>query len=154
MNKTLTYIDDEIKMLNSYIEECKEMSSIYKKLFEKSGDPIDAHPIEAYKESIEFTERKIARLQECKNEIIDQNKEYTLEECKKMWEELGYEWVENPDASLIILRNKKQDIKIKINTFLKTYYAREYSCFDYQDIEFREHQLLTKTFKALEKEEK
>lgn len=75
MNKTLTYIDNEIKMLNSYIEECKEMMGISKEIFEKSGDPLKVYPIESYKESIEFAERKIARLQECRDEIINQKKE-------------------------------------------------------------------------------
>lgn len=75
MNKTLTYIDDEIKMLTSYIEECKEMMITSKEIFEKTGDPLAAYPVESYKESIEFAERKIARLQECRDEIMNQKKE-------------------------------------------------------------------------------
>ena len=89
MNKTLTYIDDEIKMLNSYIEQCKELRIHYKKLFERTGDPLNIPPEETYKESIEFAEKKIKRLQECKDEILDQNKDHTLEQVKcelEAWE--------------------------------------------------------------------
>lgn len=149
MNKTLTYIDNEIIMLYSYIEQCKELRIRYKELFEKSGDPLDAHPVEAYKESIEYAEKKIKRLQECKNEIIKQTKIHTLEEIKQIWENAKYEW-EGTDPQNIYLYKEEKTIKINI-IYL------EYECYDYLStlpvkITSEEHNLITKTLKALEVE--
>lgn len=142
MNKTLTYINDEIKILNEYIEECKKMIDIATKIFEKSGDPMDAHEIEAYKEAIEFAENKIARLQECKDELVE--KDYTLEEVKKMWEEKGF------------------DVDVT-NRFIYTDRLESNNDFIFDKLELRCHShngwmnielfdLITKTLKALEKE--
>lgn len=72
----------------------------------------------------------------------------TLEEVKKEWEELGYRWRELITHIHII----KYDRCITINLM-----CNEYECHDRTSlgsccstsITFQEHQLLTKTFKAL-----
>ena len=66
----------------------------------------------------------------------------TLEEVKKEWEEKGYSWIETKDEILLI-SNKKQIFIDKRD--------KMYSCSGWSTnfITFQEHQLLTKTFKAL-----
>lgn len=92
---------------------------------------------------IDYAERLLLKLTE-------QYESPTLEEVKKEWEELGYKWFED-------------DYKIRlittVNDFVKEIYLdkvdRKYCCFDggtgeeYDSITIQEHQLLTKTFKAL-----
>ena len=91
-------------------------------------------------------------------ELVDQNKEYTLEECKKMWEDLGYEWrIPKKYPHMIWLVDDDEEEKwiltIKINTQSKKYWKiRGDSSFE--AFTFEEHDLITKTIKALEKEEK
>lgn len=82
-------------------------------------------------------------------ELVDKNKVYTLEEVKKMWEELGYEIYQG--KNYISMKNKKKkEITIKIKD--KYYFKRDDDNFP-DDITFQEHQLLTKTIKALEVED-
>lgn len=77
------------------------------------------------------------------------------EQVKQEWEELGYKWKE--DEIFITLIKQKYNKSIKINKKLK-----DYKCYDLFRtptllhsnnialfITFQEHQLLTKTFKAL-----
>lgn len=69
----------------------------------------------------------------------------TLEEVKKEWEELGYEWIDKNDG-LINIKHKKDKTKdILIYTSSKEYIS-------IWTLSFQENQLLTKTFKALEGE--
>ena len=77
----------------------------------------------------------------------------TLEEVKKEWEALGYEWRTPKEyPHMINLVNDDDDLKwiltIKINTQSKKYWKRwGDGCF--KAFTFQEHQLLTKTFRAL-----
>ena len=82
-------------------------------------------------------------------ELVDQNKEYTLEECKKMWEENGYEWVKKYHIHIKLPLAEDEVIynEIAINPKTKAYFKR------YGLITYQEHNLITKTLKALEKEE-
>ncbi len=96
---------------------------------------------------------------------IEEMTSVTLEQVKKMWEELGYEWIENIYVNSIGLRKVVKEkfftgehevtYLIIIDFVDKTYSATKGSCFTKEGIEltFREHQLLTKTFKALEVED-
>lgn len=66
----------------------------------------------------------------------------TLEQVKKEWKELGYEF-KNVGEYIIITRNfGKFSTDIYINYLTKTYSM-------FKNLTFQEHQLLTKTFKAL-----
>ena len=85
----------------------------------------------------------------CKPDIFEKtyNKTPTLEEVKKEWEELEYEWYETKEY-LYLMKGEKL---IFVDKNFKTY-----RCFDNEDydsssmeITFTEHQLLTKTFRAL-----
>lgn len=70
-----------------------------------------------------------------------------IEEIIKEWEELGYEWSEY--SKTILLRREMfittETIIIGKEDF--SYYKLAY--FNLDHIDLREHQLLTKTFKAL-----
>lgn len=72
----------------------------------------------------------------------------TLEEVKKEWEELGYKIYFN-DAFVCFVN------KIKTISIFKVHNAYSYTCYandatkSYEYILLKEHQLLTKTFKAL-----
>ena len=81
------------------------------------------------------------------------NHEPTLEEIKKEWEELGYTWEEHEIYICI-------SIEDPIDGTLKNIYIdkkrKYYECYDEDDwdsrslqLTFKEHQLLTKTFRAL-----
>lgn len=76
-----------------------------------------------------------------------ENKTPTLDEVKKEWKELGYVWTEG--VMYIHLIRLEKDICI-------SKMDKEYECYDADDYDnqsltltFKEHQLLTKTFKAL-----
>lgn len=81
-------------------------------------------------------------------ELVDQTKAPTLEQVQKEWKALGYRWEELITHIHII----KCDRCITINLM-----CNEYECHDRTSlgsccstsITFQEHQLLTKTFKAL-----
>lgn len=80
-------------------------------------------------------------------ELIDQTKTPTLEECIKEWEELGYRfYIKKPTTkwetliSIFYEDDSNDGIFIYNN---KTYIRDTYS------FTMQEHQLLTKTFKAL-----
>lgn len=85
---------------------------------------------------------------EYKQKLADYNP--TLEEIKKEWEKLGYKWFED---------NYKIELITTIDDFVKEIYLdkinKNYCCFDggtgeeYSSITIQEHQLLTKTFRAL-----
>lgn len=86
-------------------------------------------------------------------ELVDQTKTPTLEEVKKEWEELGYEWVENEIYINIIKKYEGIDFDVILSIDKRT---RNYCCFEDDgcdnrslNITYREHQLLTKTFRAL-----
>ena len=89
----------------------------------------------------------------CKPDIFEltYEKVYTLEEVKKMWEELGYYFTMTTNTQLC-LYTKYESENIIIDLLNNTYVKYD----DYvesMDITFQEHQLLTKTFKALGWEE-
>lgn len=72
----------------------------------------------------------------------------TLEEVKKEWEELGYKIYFNDEFVCFVN-------KIKTILIFKVHNAYSYTCYandatkSYEYILLKEHQLLTKTFKAL-----
>lgn len=72
-------------------------------------------------------------------ELVDKEKPFTLEEVKKEWEELGYVCEEG--ASHLTLRYKGS------NNIIHIWEDHTYRVDDW--LTFQEHQLLTKTFKAL-----
>lgn len=88
----------------------------------------------------------------------------TLEEVKKEWEELGYEWIEKLYTDSIVLKKTVAEpwlgndtytityfISISINVINKTYRAEKRSCFacEGKELTLEEHQLITKTIQAL-----
>lgn len=81
-------------------------------------------------------------------ELIDQQKQLTLEECIKEWEELGYKVLVSNDDSLI-LRNRNIGVEIYIEKLNKNYGKYDIGSCVYENFTFQEHQLLTKTFKML-----
>lgn len=95
----------------------------------------------------------------CKPDIFEKtyDKVYTLEQVKKEWEELGYEWcASNNNKHIILIKEIKKDIYngdfykiININSITKNYACYINESYSYDDITFQEHNLLTKTFKAL-----
>ena len=84
-------------------------------------------------------------------ELTEQYESPTFEEVKKEWEELGYKLLyRQQDSTLIELFNENKMTIIIINNNEKSYIkllAYDYS--SYCPLNFQEHQLLTKTFKAL-----
>lgn len=80
-------------------------------------------------------------------ELVDQNKEYTLEEVKKMWEELGYECWEPNEKTFCVANEDNEEIEFSLKP--KLYYTvSDWSII----IDTKLHDLITKTLKALEKE--
>ena len=101
-----------------------------------------------YTNSYSFFSKDINTLQELINE---KSNKPTIDEIKQEWKELGYVWTEG--IMYIHLIKLEKDICIR-----KT--DKEYECYDADDYDgqsltltFKEHQLLTKTFKALGWEE-
>lgn len=91
----------------------------------------------------------------CKPDIFEKtyDKTLTLEEVKKEWKDLGYTWEENEIYICISIEDPIDEVlkDIHINKNHKSY-----ECFDEDDCDSRslqltlkEHQLLTKTFRAL-----
>lgn len=88
-------------------------------------------------------------------ELINQQKTPTLEEVKKEWEELGYEWSEDEKRITLkanILYTTKY-VHIMINKITRHYWKKIEGDDVFLPISFKIHQLLTKTFKALGWEE-
>lgn len=86
-------------------------------------------------------------------ELVDKEKPYTLEEVKKEWEELGYEWrIQKEYPHMIWLVNDDEEEKwvltIKINTQSKKFW-KKWGDLSIEPFTLQEHQLLTKTFRAL-----
>lgn len=80
------------------------------------------------------------------------NKKPTLEEVKQEWEELGYRWEEhNGEIDLI---NKENEEVIVIDYENKQYTKTDTNVKFILYITFQEHNLLTRTFKALGWEDK
>ena len=90
-------------------------------------------------------------------ELVDQNKVYILEEVKKMWEELGYEWcASNNNKHIVLLKEIKNDMYngnynkiISINSIIKKYACYIDESYSHDAITYQEHQLLNKTLRAL-----
>ena len=78
-----------------------------------------------------------------------------LEEIKKEWEELGYKWSSDVDEEIFLKMPIKYTTKyviITISSVRKAYWKRvndNLENLNYLPFLFKEHQLLTKTFKAL-----
>lgn len=83
-------------------------------------------------------------LKEVKEKLID---EPTLEEVKREWGALGYKWIENKDS--IDLLNESKDEIIVIDKENKRVAKTDGRVKIPLFINWQEHQLLTKTFKAL-----
>lgn len=92
----------------------------------------------------EFTENPVVCLdiEVAKGLLITKTKSPTIEEVKREWEEKGYSWIETRDE--ILLMSKKKQIFIDKRD-------KMYSCSGHSTnlITFQEHQLITKTMKAL-----
>ena len=151
---------DENKTLLEYIDnDIKHYKEILK--YNTYDENIQAY----YKHRIDYL-NKIKEIVTIYNAIITKpykplkERDYDLKEVKKMWEDLGYKWKE--DEIFITLIKQKYSKSIKINKKLK-----DYKCYDSfmtptllhsnniaLFISFQEHNLITKTLKALEKEEK
>ena len=90
-------------------------------------------------------------------ELVDKEKSPTLEEVKKAWEELGYEWcASNNNKHIVLIKEIKNDMYngdynkiISINSIIKNYACYIDESYSHDAITFEEYQLLTKTFKAL-----
>lgn len=103
-------------------------------------------------EDDEIDVKKVKRCFNTLEKLVDQTETPTLEEVKKEWEELGYKWKENEIYIHITKRDKllcvDKDICI-------TKQDKEYCCYDEDEdysclsITSKEHNLLTKTFRAL-----
>ena len=75
-------------------------------------------------------------------ELTEQYESPTLEEVKKEWNNAGWDY-KNIDEYVLLINKKDKEKRIIINDVLKRYFvAKGY-------ITLQEHQLLTKTFKAL-----
>jgi hypothetical protein len=88
---------------------------------------------------------------ELKEKLKEKEQIYTLEECKKMWEELGYKLYDGKNCLDIV--DKKNGFVISIFFKSKNYYKQKINTDDLHYFTFQEHQLLTKTFKWLGWEE-
>lgn len=78
----------------------------------------------------------------------------TIEQIKKEWEDLGYKWIIPKEyPHMIYLINDDDDQKwvltIKINHQSKRYW-KLWGDMQFESFTFQEHQLLTKTFIALD----
>ena len=90
-------------------------------------------------------------------ELVDKEKSPTLEEVKKAWEELGYEWcASNNNKHIVLIKEIENDMYdgdynkiISINSIIKNYACYIDESYSHDAITFEEYQLLTKTFKAL-----
>ncbi len=78
-------------------------------------------------------------------ELVDQTKTPTLEEVKKEWEELGYFETEK-GSKYSVIRNEELNKEFTIYHNDKTYDCTKAH---FKDITIKEHNLLTKTFRAL-----
>ena len=78
--------------------------------------------------------------------LIDKEKVPTLEEVIKEWEKLGFVW-NSTSKAIFIKKPKKRTIAISLlDKSYESYFYRDYEA---RTLSFKEHQLLTKTFKAL-----
>lgn len=80
-------------------------------------------------------------------ELIDKEKVLTLEEVIKAWEVLGHEWSEYSRVIHLCRETSFKNETIIINKEDYSYYKLVNDIL--HPIDLREHQLLTKTFKAL-----
>ena len=72
-------------------------------------------------------------------ELVDENKQLTFEECIKEWEERGWEWARTTTMIYISHLAKKKSLGITSNNIVKLI-----------GLDLQELELLTKTLKALE----
>lgn len=90
---------------------------------------------------------------------------YTIKECKEEWRKLGYHWEENEYKDIFLTHTTcfrpqndetppQQTFQICIKTRYEEYFKKEYFNHDvhYVPINYYEHDLITKTIKALKKE--
>lgn len=82
---------------------------------------------------------------------IEEMTSVTLEQVKKEWEELGYEWIDNCD--FIELLNKSKEELFVIDTIHKKFAKSDDKVKFTLYVTFKEHELITKTFKWLGWEE-
>lgn len=86
---------------------------------------------------------------ELKDKLKEKEQNYTLEECKKMWEYLGYECWEPNEKTFCATNEDDEEIQFSLKP--KLYYTvSDWSII----IDTKLHDIITKTIKALEKEKK
>lgn len=92
---------------------------------------------------------------ELKEKLQEKEKEqvYTLEQVKKMWEEDGWKVSEDGYFNTITFMTDEKgiDFDIKDKTYFTFQKELDHNSFD---IDYKLHDLITKTIKALEKEKK
>ena len=143
-------------MTNKEIQELKER--IYNISY--SGFPLDSffNDIEqndnprfnkdlAYKD-IKLIVDEIYKLKVKAKKYDEKEKSPTIKEVKKEWEELGYDWKEDNYFIYLKCSDKYAEAEIIIKKYTKTFF-KEDGHFEMLAFNFVEHQLLTKTFKAL-----
>lgn len=80
-------------------------------------------------------------------ELVDQTKTPTLEEVIKEWEELGYYFTKTTDNQICLhTKYNGENIILELSNYT---YVKYDNHAEPMDITLQEHQLLTKTFKAL-----
>ena len=103
-------------------------------------------------EDDEIDVKKVKRCFDTLEKLVDQTKTPTLEELIKEWEELGYEWKEN---EIYIHITKRDKLLCVVKDICIAKQDKEYCCYDEDEdysclsITSKEHNLLTKTFRAL-----
>lgn len=119
-------------MIKTYDEALKKLNDLRTRLF------------------VYATDKCCSKIEECVSEldviakffIYEKRKKPTLKEVEKEWEELGYIW-EDVNESVIKLHDYDQTITLYPK-------SKQYCCKGSSLIKLNIHQLITKTFKALE----
>lgn len=116
---------------------CDELQELVNKYQEIQNVYFKNEPME----SADLNGEKLQELYNFTNKLLDKaTPKKPLEEVKKEWEAKDYIWIETEFDIKLIAKNPTHYLKIRIFKNSKTYQGI---------INFEEHQLLTKTFRAL-----